>query len=115
MNKLAIFIDNQINKDNIEMVRQVAKEYIDLNYTTAVVSLNSYSALREKYDVDYVDPSFDYFITPQDDRDFSVDQLIVNAMVEIGCLPKNTLIILSEKIGANPIIELRLDLHKRGF
>ena len=116
MNKLAIFLDNNINLENIDKVREIANNYLEEGYTTAIISLDSYSTLREKYDHNEgADGSFDYLITPQDDRTFTIDQMIVEAMVEIGVKPSNTIVVLSERIGGTPLIEVRLDIHKGAF
>lgn len=116
MNRLAIFLDNNINSQNIDKVREIANNYIEEGYTTAVISLDSYSTLRKKYDQDEgADGSFDYLITPQDDRTFTIDNLIVEAMVEIGVKPSNTIVILSERLSGTPLIEVRLDIHKGAF
>lgn len=116
MNKLAIFLDRNINQDNINKVREIANNYLEEGYTTAIVSLDSYSTLREKYDTkDDVDTSFDYLITPQDDRIFTIDQLIFEAMIEIGIKPINTVVVLSERISGTPLVEVKLDIHKGAF
>lgn len=116
MNKLAIFLDKDINQDNINKVREIANSYIEDGYTTAIVSLNSFSTLKEKYDTkDDVDTSFDYFITPQDERVFSINNLIVDAMIEIGIKPLNTVVVLSERISGTPLVYLKLDIHKGAF
>lgn len=116
MNKLAIFLDKDINQDNIDKVREIANNYLEEGYTTAIVSLDSYSTLRKKYDHDEgADGSFDYLITPQDERVFSINNLIVDAMIEIGIKPINTVVVLSERISGTPLIEVKLDIHKGAF
>lgn len=116
MNKLAIFLDKDINQDNIDKVREIANNYLEEGYITAIVSLNSYSTLKEKYDTkDDVDTSFDYLITPQDERTFTIDQLIVEAMIEIGVKPINTAVVLSERISGTPLLEVKLDIYKGAF
>jgi len=115
MNKLAIFLDRDINQNNMEKVREIANNYIDNGYSTAIISLNSYSALREKYDQNQIDESFEHFIVPQDERDFTIEQLIVNALIETRTYPKNTLIVLSERISGEPKVEVKIEICKGGF